>query len=182
LQANNLQDPNYLATCPDVLAPRLDAIGTVGNPDSNQPEYHTFTVAGRSYIVSHGTVCLRFYEQFQQDNAYQPFNIKVRVNKSNKRWANFGMPFEGNSIYVAGPIVDREPGDTGPFVIELTHMTYLARTNTTASNKPLSKGPPTPNTPNTILQQRALKRQRPGDNNDDEEEGPSTPTRRKYAE
>ncbi|KAJ7190598.1 hypothetical protein GGX14DRAFT_407845 [Mycena pura] len=37
--------PGYLATCPDLIAPLFNVLGTVGSPDD-----HTFTLTGSSYI------------------------------------------------------------------------------------------------------------------------------------
>lgn len=47
-----ISDPEYLASCPEILPPKLNAIGIVGNISPNVPvRYQTFTVSGTSFIV-----------------------------------------------------------------------------------------------------------------------------------
>jgi len=124
-------DPEYLATCPDIRPPRLEAIGMVGNPLGNSPQYYTFTVSGYSSIVRQSISFFRFCSlKNTQDKLDNPFTIKARIDKMNTDWSNFAMPTTGTSVHVVGPIVDRD--DSGLFVINLAHMTYHSPVSVTA--------------------------------------------------
>ncbi|KAJ7085993.1 hypothetical protein B0H15DRAFT_801648 [Mycena belliarum] len=161
-------DPDYLATCPDILAPKIHAIGTVANIVDNMPiPYYSFTVGGSTFIES-----------------LQPFTIRVRVEKENPRWKNFIMPILGSSVFVEGFVIDREQPDTGLFIIDLNRITYIGGSGrrSTSTKSPVKTPQGKGNDGNWMQSQQNAKnknknkrkRGNDDDGDDDKGEGPSS--------
>ncbi|KAJ7230128.1 hypothetical protein GGX14DRAFT_384086 [Mycena pura] len=103
LGSGSPSSPDYMATCPDLVAPLFNVLGTVGFLDDD-----SFTLAGNSYIAGP-----------------QPFTVKVVIDRSNKRWDKVKPPQPGSLVAITGKLLGREDDDTGLFMINLRNITYI---------------------------------------------------------
>lgn len=92
------------------------------------------------------------------------------------------MPAAGSTVWVSGPIVDREHSDQGLFVIDLTRITYLPSASRFSASKSPTKGGQSGNDGssggghNWMKSQQSAKKKRKRNEKDDDEdqgEGPS---------
>ncbi|KAJ7901502.1 hypothetical protein B0H13DRAFT_1882926 [Mycena leptocephala] len=146
-------EEDHLATCPDIRPPRFNVLGVASSPNTTT-DFHTFNVAGTSYIV----------------DTNQPFTVKVCVDRSNQRWASFFMPAVGQTVGIGDRLIGREQEATGLLIIELNHITY-GPTRRAAPESPAKPGmsPSKGGGCGYGNKQRELKRKRDNDKEDEDE-------------